>query len=115
MKYPDANDLQQLRDAFAEAEGIMVFGPDEGGAWETERTMGIGYRGWLNHARGIEPARERSYPGLSGTAVDELERTFGMPYAWRMSLDQWPELPQPTWAEALGTDEGAAFSAADMA
>lgn len=107
MTYPTSAQLQELRDAFAEAEGINVFGPEEGGAWDTERTMGIGYRGAVHGivpdlswsmSRWIGEMRERVYPGLSGSAVDELERTYGIPYAWRATLDQWPELPQPRWA-----------------
>lgn len=107
--------LQELRDAFAEAEGINVFGPEDGGAWQTERAMGIGYRvlnDWplldsrpvtVNASAEMGELRERAYPGLSGTAVDELERTFGIPYSWRMHLDQWPELPQPSW---MGEPQG---------
>lgn len=91
-------ELQAMREAFAEAEGIEVFGPDDGGAWQTERAMGIGARGWTPGVQGrIDVARERAYPGFGWAPVDELERTYGIPYAWRVGLDQWPELPQPTW------------------
>lgn len=118
MSYPTSQQLAELRAAFAEAEGVQVVHPTDGGAFQSEREMGIGWRqphrgelSWNGFATAglmrqrTAELRGRAYPGLSGSAVDELERTYGIPYAWRMTLDQWPELPQPTWggftAEAL--------------
>lgn len=42
--YPSTQQLQELRDQLAEANGINVFGPEAGGAWQMERRHGIGYR-----------------------------------------------------------------------
>lgn len=103
---PTSKQLQELRDAFAEAEGINVFPPEDGGAWATERELGIVPRGVAPYPIGLmDESRGRAYPGLSDAEADTLEKLYGIPFAWRMTLDQWPELPQPTWggftAEAL--------------
>jgi hypothetical protein len=103
MTYPTTAQLQELRDQLGEAQGVNVFGPDEGAAWQTERENGIGFRGaaqglvpdlsW-SMQRWIGEMRERVYGRTMGPSlreVDELERTLGM------TLDEWPELPQPTW------------------
>lgn len=103
MKYPTSKQLQRMRDAFSDANGIEVFGPEDGGAWQGEREVGIGLRAsqletyrLIDDRRGLATLRA-SWAGVSDYEVLDVERQFGVPFTWKLGLDQWPELPQARW------------------
>lgn len=98
MTYPTSQQLQELRDSFAAANGVEVFGPEEGGAWDMERQCGIGYR--------IQPLPgpcwhpdPHSYRGTDARrGANELRSRAWSDY---ITSQPWPDLDDAQMADAV--------------